>query len=387
MSVGGYLKEKKIFLGQIAYKIIVSFRPLVPESIKVLYSVCPREQHVSSIGAHTAGNTGKKGATKMFRTLSIAIIFLATFAAASAQTTNPPQPPTVSAPAAVCDPSADKVLVAEWNTSQVRTLCADYTGMVNATASIWAPSTRQILLGDERNFLTYSSSGRLRWFTPKLTWTWLVPGNGRIQNKQGEGFTLTDRWEVVKIRLFLWTDDYFYTSMPMPIANADFCTSSATNAQSIGVCAYGFNKTVAVSRQIDFAGHREERHIKLEQYPVGAVAVGEKLYVVLATEQIYPPCNEPMCSTGAPISVLPGKLMEIGFGYGQAEPSQTVVLDGLNVQSNMDLNRVATGTNSIYFVSGQAKILRYTPGTKKLGIYYDAGENAFIGALAVVPGR
>lgn len=314
------------------------------------------------------------------RTLSIALIFLATLVAASAQPTTP-----VPTTAATCDPSADKVLVAEWNSSQVRTLCADYTGAVNTTASVWSPSVRQILpLGNA--LLTYSTSGRLRWHTPEQTWMWLMPGNGRLRNEQGVGFTLADRWEREKLRIGLWASGY-YQADPIPMTSADFCTSSATTSQGIGVCVDGFNKAVTLSRQTDFAGNREERRLELEQYPVGAMSVGDKLYVVLATEQIYPPCDQPMCAPGDPISVLPGKILEIGFGYGQAEPTQTVLLDRLNIQSNVDLNRMAGGNNSIYFVSGQAKILRFTPATGKLAAYYDGGQESFIGALAVVPGR
>ena len=142
---------------------------------KVLYSVCPGEQHVSSIGAHTAGNTGKKGAMKMFRTLFYRELFF----------WRPSRPPALNyqpAPAADIAPlrqqCAIPALTRCWWPSEHQPSPHPVRGLP-AWSTPRRPSGRRrrgkSCSVDERNFLTYSSSGRLRWSTPKLTWTWLVP--------------------------------------------------------------------------------------------------------------------------------------------------------------------------------------------------------------------
>ncbi|MBI5530315.1 MAG: hypothetical protein HY918_02335 [Candidatus Doudnabacteria bacterium] len=316
------------------------------------------------------------------------IFVLAALAAFSANAQNNTAPVPVAQTSMICDPTKDVVLVGEWNSGEARSICHSYAGNIEVVNRVWAPSAQQILpLDGAYNFLTYSTSGRVRWHTPEQTWQWLLPANGRLRNENRFGFTLTDRWEREKLGLGLWAGG-FYTADSMPMTNLDYCTMSSANPQDIIVCADSNNKRFTMSRPSDFAGHREELSVNLDQYPVGTAAIGGKLYLLLANEFTYPPCNDPVCSPVAPTSVVPGKLVEVSFDYGQSEVSQKVVLDGINVDPVTNLNRVAAGKDDIYWVAGQHTIVRYNPSTRgKVKVYYEAGEQTMLAGLAVVPAK
>ncbi len=318
---------------------------------------------------------------KFFASMMLAALAaIAVNAQSTTEPTTTPWPATANTTA--CDQMADRLVIGEWNTGQARVVCSG--GVARA---VYAPAVKQIVAFGDDNFVTYSMSGRLRWHTAETTWQWLLPANGRLQNEQGVGFTLTDRWENEKLNLDLWLGGY-YDVWPMQLTADDYCTMSASTTQGISACVDAENRILVMSRHTDFAGHREERRIALDQPPIGTVAVDEKLYILLANEITYPPCNDPICSPTTPTSVKPAKLVEVNFNYGQADVTQQVVLDGLNVDPVTNLNRVAASKNSIYWVAGPRTILRFSPAAGgKPKVHYQAGETEFLAGLAVISVR
>jgi hypothetical protein len=285
---------------------------------------------------------------------------------------------------AVCNPFSEQVFVSDWNRGDVRILCGLNGGTV-VSNSVLAPGVKKILpFGSELNFVTFSMSGRVRHFVFGQESSWLINGNGTLSYDTNRGFVLANPWEHESQQLAFWADGIF-TGVRVPSRN--FCTSSASTVQGVTVCALGYNKVVTVTRPTLYTGVYDTVAISFSQFPVGAVALNGKLYVMLATEASYPSCGQPICGPTSPISVLPGKIVEISFDYGQSEVRQNLILDGLDVQSNSDTNRFAAGNDSLYFVSGVNKIIKFTPRTRETSLYFDAGPDAFIGAIAVVPGN
>lgn len=318
-----------------------------------------------------------------------AIFFLTSLALVNAQNDNNSEAmpvPTTPVTAQVCAPDSDRLLVADWNTSQVLKLCRDYTGKTNALPVGRAESVKQIVpLGDEYNFISYSQSGRLRWHTPEQTWTWLVPANGRFSNERNEGFTITDTWAGEKLHLALWASGY-YEATPEPMKRDEYWSFKAESDKGTQVCVDGRNKSILVSRQADFTGRRESQKVELKQFPVGTVAIGERLFVLLAAETIYPdkPCPAGICPPMEPTAVLPGKVVEIFYDYGQTNVRQKVLLDGMSIIPDPNLSRFAASPTALYWVSG-GNIHRYELSSGRVNIFYIPGPNSFIGAIAVAP--
>lgn len=329
----------------------------------------------------TAGNPGTRNEMKFF---AFVMIFLASFALVSAQTpvpTNDSQPMPVST--AACNQQADRLLMAEWNSGSVLALCQDYTGKTVVKTTVPAPAVQQIIpLYDETTFLSYSGSGKLRWHTPQASQQWLIPAGGRLVGDGHSSLVLSNVWEQEKWSITLFHDGWYDAIRMDP---GMLCTAEASTVD-LHACVQGNSKTVVVSRQTDFTGRREYRQLSFEQFPVGTVQVGDKIYVLLATEYVYPPCNDPICSV-PPSSVIPGRLVELRFDYGQAEATQRVVLDGLRVEPITNEQKMAATKDAVYFTSGQSQVVKFTPATGKASVVYDAGPNAHIGALAAISGN
>ncbi len=322
---------------------------------------------------------------RFFYFFAFAMFFLASFALVSAQTpiNQNAQPMPAAASIAACNPQADRLLISEWNSGNVLALCQDYTGKTVVKTTVPAPAVQQLLpLYDENTFLSYSGSGKLRWHTPQASYQWLVPAGGRLASDGRSGLTLTHPWEKEKWSLTLFHDGWYDA---VRVDSGMLCTAE-TAAGDLQVCVMGNDKTVLVSRTTDFAGHREYRQLAFDQFPVGAVQINGRIYVLLATEFIYPPCNQPVCSA-APSSVIPGRLVELRFDYGQSEATQRVVLDGLRVEPIMNEQKMTSSKDAIYFAAGQSLVVKFVPTTGKAGIFYDAGPNTHIGAVAAISGN
>lgn len=320
----------------------------------------------------------------MKKFLAFLMIFLASFALVSAQESTGitmPVPQTINT--AACNQQADRLLISEWNSGNILALCQDFSGKTVVKTTVPATAAQQLIpLYDENTFLSYSGSGKLRWHTPQTSQQWLIPAGGSLTNDSRFGLTLANAWEQEK-----WYVSLFYNGWYDAIrvdSGGLICTAEAATGD-LHVCVQGNNKVVMTSRQLDFAGRREYRQLTFEQFPVGAVEIGGKIYVLLAMEYIYPPCNDPVCSV-PPSRIIPGSLVEIRFDYGQTEATQRVVLDGLRVEPIINEQKVAATKDAIYFASGRSQVVKFVPGTGKASVVYDAGPNTHIGALAAISG-
>jgi hypothetical protein len=326
----------------------------------------------------------------MIRKLT-AIFFLASLALVNAQNDAAPavpstNPSTEMAPQQICAPDSDRLLVADWNTSSVLKLCRDYTGRTNSITVAQTEPVRQIIPFDEYNFLLYSQSGLLQWQTPEQIQEWDgIRAGGRLANEPGRGFTLTDVWAGKKLHLTLWPNKYYQVDS-MPLSLNDRCAFKAANSSGVEVCVDGRNRSILVSRQADFTGRRESQTVEFKQFPVGTVAIGQRMFVLLAAETTYSdkPCPGGICPPMEPISILPGKIVEIFYDYGQTAVRQKVLLDGMSVTPDSNLSRLAASPTALYWVSG-GNIHRYDASSGKVNIFYIPGQSSIIGAIAVAP--